>query len=227
MTNKLKVFVGVPAYGGQISAQQARMWMELGNTLGGSSERFELVGMMHADINGIDRARNYLLAAAFQTGADWLLMIDADTWVEGLDDSDAGFQLCRMISDGDRAGATIVGAPVAKRDHTKAHEVMVYTVFDEAAWAEGDPNALEPISVEELGRGLKAVHAIATAVFAVKITAIGETVFTLPPMLGMLGEDLDFCRKIDKAEGKIMVDTRVNTRHLSRSVPVGPLKPTT
>lgn len=224
MTNKLKVFVGVPAYGGQISAQQARMWMEFGNTLGGSSERFELVGMMHADINGIDRARNYLLAAAFQTGADWLLMIDADTWVEGLDDGDAGFQLCRMISDGDRAGATIIGAPVAKRDHTKAHEVMCYRF---SSISDDEPIIIEPVSVEELGRGIKDVDAIATAVFAVNITKIGETVFRMPPMIGELSEDLAFCRKIRHDGGRVMVDTRVNTRHLARALPIGPLKPMT
>src|SRR4249919_3309642 len=120
MANLLKILVGVPAYGGFVHASQIRMWMELGNTIGGSTERFELVGIVYADINGIDRARNFLLAAAMQAGADWLLMIDADTWIEfGPEEGDAGFQLLRMISDAERAGATIVGAPVARRDHTK------------------------------------------------------------------------------------------------------------
>lgn len=118
--SKLHLAIGIPAYGGQITAHQARMWLEFGNTLGGSTERFNLVACDFYDVNGIDQARNLMLARAVELNADWLLMIDADTWVEpsALDrqaQSDAGFLLLRMISDADRRNAAAVAAPVVRR----------------------------------------------------------------------------------------------------------------
>lgn len=230
-TNVLKISLGVPAYGSMVHAGHIRMWAEIGNTIGASPDRFQLTDLGYVDLNGIDRARNWLLAKAFKLGADWLVMIDADTWIESVGAEDAGFQLARMVSDADRAGAIIVGAPVARRG-AERHEVMVYRGDPRSS----KPGQLEPISVEELGRGLKPVDALATAVFAVKITAIGECRFKFTDELS---EDLDFCAQVrnhaalsserpfdSSRQGPvpILVDTRVNTRHLSRPVAIGPLK---
>lgn len=213
MTKLLNLFIGVPAYGGLVHANQARMWLELGNTIGGSGERFALGGIGYADINGVDRARNFLLALAMQHNADWLLMIDADTWVEPNGDQDAGFQLMRMISDADRLDATIVGAPVVKRALPgDPHELMVYRI---------DPKIEAPGKLGEasLGtvRGLVPIDALATAVFAVNVRKIGELTFEAPRHLGELGEDLSFCLKVREAGGGVYVDTRVTTGHLGRS----------
>lgn len=223
-TNVLKISLGVPAYGSMVHAGHIRMWAEIGNTIGASPDRFQLTDLGYVDLNGIDRARNWLLAKAFKLGADWLVMIDADTWIESVGAEDAGFQLARMVSDADRAGAIIVGAPVARRG-AERHEVMVYRGDPRSS----KPGQLEPISVEELGRGLKPVDALATAVFAVKITAIGECRFAFTDELS---EDLDFCAQVRNHAAfhrpltpAILVDTRVNTRHLSRPFAIGPLKP--
>jgi hypothetical protein len=35
-----------------------------------------------------------------------------------------------------------------------------------------------------------------------------------------LSEDLEFCRQVREGSGKIFVDTRVRTAHLSRSFPL-------
>ncbi len=243
-TNPLNITLGVPAYGSFVHAGQIRMWAELGNTLGASPERFNLRGIAYADINGVDRARNFLLTMSFHTGTDWLLMIDADTWVEpitvGGTPIDAGFQLLRMISEADRRGAIIVGAPVARRGAPGEHEVMVYRRDGKST----KPDKLEPVSVEELGTGQHPVDALATAVFAVKVSAIGECRFKFTEDLS---EDLDFCRQVrQKIEGwtpdpldpereirtleerapAILVDTRVNTRHLSRPYAMAATRPT-
>lgn len=215
MTKPLRILVGVPAYGGFIHAGQMRMWMELGNAIGASPERFELTGAAYVDVNGIDRARNLLLATAMQSGADWLLMIDADTWVESLGAEDAGFQLLRMISDADRLDATIVGGAVAHRGLPGApHSVMVYDT--DVTLKSTKPGHLEPISIVGMPRVLQGVSALATAVFAVNVHKIGETQFHAPSNLGELGEDLRFCQAINAQGGKVFVDPRVNTRHLGR-----------
>lgn len=218
MTKIQRITVGVPAYGGFVHAGQIRMWMELGNAIGASPERFELMSVGYVDVNGIDRARNLLLATALQTGSDWLLMIDADTWVEALGEEDAGFQLLRMISDAERAEATIVGAAVAHRGAPDAeHSVMVYVENPESS----APGSLTKIPIVGMPRRLHKVDALATAVFAVDVRRIGETQFHAPSQLGELGEDLRFCQSIAAQGGTVFVDPRVNTRHLGRAAHLG------
>jgi hypothetical protein len=129
VTDKIiRLAIGIPAYGDSLTAHHARMWLELGNIIGASPERFQLVMFGTVDINPIDRARDTLLAQAMIAGADWLFTIDADTWVEADGDEDAGFQILRMISDADRKEAAIVCAPVRRRasvDNPVA-DLMIY-----------------------------------------------------------------------------------------------------
>lgn len=210
---QIKLAIGIPAYGGSVSAEHIKMWTELGFVLANSSERFALVSHGYVDINGIDNARNHLLQVATESRADWLLMIDADTWVEaygsGPDEMDAGFQILRMLSEADRAGVAIVAAPVARRkmaDDGK-REVMAYR------W-NADLN-LMPIPDDELlaGPTLVEVDAAATAVFAIRLSAVGFAKFEFTKKLS---EDLEFCRQIKMAGGKVVVDRRVRSGHKSR-----------
>jgi len=227
--SKLRLAIGIPAYGGYISMHHARMWMEFGNTLGGSHERFELVAFDTADINGVDQARNYLFARSVTAGADWLLMVDADTWVEpsGQDQqagTDAGFLLLRMLSDADRWGASVVVAPVARRQATIVgdYEQMIYKaqMQREHFMDEGAPyvfGKLLPFKPEQ--RGLVEIDAAATAVFAFNVQRAvkHEALFKFA---GGLSEDMEFCRQTRANEGTIFVDTRIRTGHLSRPFPL-------
>ena len=213
MTDKIKLGLGIPAYGAQLTAEHAQMWLEIGAMLG-RSERFTLGMFGFADVCPVDKARNYLLAHAMQSGCDWLFMIDDDTFVRAdrsVDDADAGFFILRMISEAARLDAAIVAAPVL---HRGRNEYMVYT--------EG-PND-KPVAVTDLIRAAPGghfgaffpAHAVATACIAINLHKIGESMFKFTDELS---EDLDFCRQIRELGGKILVDTRVRTGHMSRSMP--------
>ncbi len=219
---QIKLAIGIPAYGGQIAAEHIKMWTELGFVLANSSERFALVSHGYVDINGIDNARNHLLKVATEARASWLLMIDADTWVEaygtGPEEMDAGFQLLRMISEADRAGAAIVTAPVARRKMADDghREIMAYRyTAGRAPRIAGENEVLQAIDVAELQQGdtLIEVDAAATAVFAVNLSKVGFAKFEFT---ATLSEDLEFCRQIKLAGGKVFVDRRVRTGHKSR-----------
>lgn len=218
--SKLRLIIGIPAYGGQITANHARMWLEIGNTLGGSYERFSLVEFAFWDVNGIDQARNMMLARALELQADWLLMIDADTWIEPskIDREsgvDAGFLLLRMISDAERREAAIVVAPVMPRraSATGDQGPMVWVKHPNLdAGCAPDAALLEQ-------RGLFEIDSAATAVFAVNIPRI----IPIKPSFkfaGGLSEDKFFCKCVRDGGGKIFVDTRVRTGHTSRTFPI-------
>lgn len=209
MKKRLNLAVGVPAYGGKLVSEHARMFLELGNSLACSSERFELVMFATADINGVDRARNFLLAGAMIKSADWLLMIDADTWVESNDVSvDAGFLLLRMISDADRAEATIVSAPVILRAVAKPdNSSLPMAIYSETEAGH--------IAVTQAVSGQ--AYAVGAACMAINLHKIAEAKFQFTDDLS---EDLDFCRQIRGLGGKIIVDARVRTGHLSRPFPL-------
>jgi len=234
--SKLRLAVGIPAYGGQITAHQARMWMEFGNTLGGSSERFTLVAFDFYDVNGIDQARNQMLTRAVEVGADWLLMIDADTWVEpGRADreaqTDAGFLLLRMISEADRAGAEVVVAPVVRRTtaDTAERELAVYRYDEAQQGSTPHPYTCKckactfhiaaPVVLDELPYGLVEIDSAGAAVFAVRVMSVFDKRISFA-FRSPFSEDREFCRQVRESGGKILVDTRVRTGHLSRSFPL-------
>jgi hypothetical protein len=220
MSNRLKLAIGLPAYGDSLTAHHARMWMEMGATLSGSPERFELVMFETIDVNPISKARNDLVVAARRHNADWLLMIDADTWVEPIDQTeDAGQQLLRMISDADRADAAIVCAPVIRR-RLQASEHDEYMVYRKR---EGSLNIdqLEPLTFtrgEDLAdltsRHLFPIDACATACFAMSMRRTYSS--ELFQFAHGLPEDKYACRVVRTTGGKIFCDPRVRTGHKSR-----------
>lgn len=212
MSDKIRLAVAVMAYGGQISSYHAAMWMEVGRCLFASHERFELGAFICVDTNPVDRARNFALATAMQTGCTWLLMIDADTWVEAArdqPDQDAGLLLLRMISDADRAGAWIVAAPVQRR---------IVPGMERKLMAYRDSLANEPLGVGELGR-MQEIEAAATAVMAMRLEPIAEHGLMFK-FTDERAEDMEMCRAVRALGGKILLDGRVRTGHLSKSVPL-------
>jgi len=212
--SKLRLAIGIPAYGGRITAEHAKMWLEFGNVLAQSHERFELVMQGFVDLQPVDRARNMLLARAMLTRADWLLMIDADTWVESdTPHCDAGLFLLRMISDADRAGATVVGAPVVCRT-TDRDEKLKLSVWHRVADTTEADHDRQRLQAATSVFGVGECDAIGAACMAINLHKIGEACFAFTPELS---EDLEFCRQVKMAGGKIIVDGRVRTGHLSRS----------
>jgi hypothetical protein len=215
VSNPIKLAVGIPAYGGYVSAEQTRMWTEFGNIAGASNERIRITMFAVADCQPVDRARNMLLAQAMCHSSDWLLMIDADTWVKADKEDDAGFQLVRMISDGERAGAALVSAAVVRRC-SRVEDGMHLAVY-EPPGKDGIYGKGLPVKwVAEQRRALVPVHAVGAACFAVDLKKVAEA--KIEYKFSELSEDLDFCRQIRTAFGdkSILVDPRVVTVHLSR-----------
>lgn len=231
---RIRLSVGIPAYGGQLSAHHARMWCEFGNTLGGSLERFELVTFDFFDVNGIDQCRNLMLVRAIEAQADWLLMIDADTWVEPSKEdqqaqSDAGFLLLRMISEAARindAAPSRIGAVVAPvmarvvpgKDDS---HLMAYQWCESTEFHGDHPPArsgFEPIIVESR-RGMQEIDRAATAVFALNVPFAVEHKLSFK-FEGKLSEDHFYCKSVRDAGGRILADTRVRTGHMSRQTPL-------
>lgn len=140
---KVKLAVSLPAYGGKLDVGHAGMWMSFGFTLAASEARFDLVMFGATDVNPVADARNFAVDAALRAGADWLVMLDSDTYYEGEDPEDiptGGYQLLEMVSTGQRlheisrgvggglavnkdgggasrwaAGVAMIGAPVVSR----------------------------------------------------------------------------------------------------------------
>lgn len=199
----LKLAIAVMAYGGQISSHHAQMWLDLGAALERHAEGFVLWQFSTWDVNPVDRARNLALAHAMIADADWLLMVDADTFVMPR----MGFSLLSMIAAAADGGYTIVVAPVMSRgdnrkDNDDLRHVMAY-----------GHNGLGP------ERGLYPIDEASTAIMAINLHKVGGATFKfIEPTETQQGmsEDRAFCRQIRAAGGKIACDTRVSTGHLMR-----------
>lgn len=100
----IKIAVSIPAYGGKIDVGQAGMWASFGHALAANEDTHELVSWGYTDCNPVADARNVAVEAGLRAGADWLLMIDADTYHEGPEDDvpTGGYQLLDMITTGAR-----------------------------------------------------------------------------------------------------------------------------
>lgn len=208
--NQIQLGIGVPAYGGRVVTGHVHMWLTLGHTLAVSSARFALRYRGLVDVCGVDVARNELCEGAIAAGCDWLLMVDADTWVED------GTSLLQMISTADRQGADVAVGPVLQRGSDEPHLMAyVHELSD-------DGFVRRPLAPSLLDGRVVPCHAAATAVMAIRIATLVKLRrpwFRFDYIDGthrFLGEDLAFCARIRERAGTIVVDGRVKTRHLQR-----------
>lgn len=181
---RIKLAVCLPAYGGKICVEQAGTWMSFGFTLAASEERFDLVLFGQTDMNPVADARNAAVDAALRAGADWLLMLDADTFYSGEDPDDVptgGLQLLEMVSAGQRlhelaneppriyvpafadrpppVGVAMIGAPVISRGWTPPRRTL--WVDDDRGVpqvAEEEAYAGKVVEVSRLGAACVAVN---------------------------------------------------------------------
>lgn len=195
----IRLAVSTPAYGDRITAKQAGMWLEIGQALTEFGESIQLAGLITVDTCGVDRARNYLIAHAMQLQADWLLMVDADTWAGGRD-------LMRMIIACAARGATLAAAPVFRRG-TIGDSLNIYRKMGDvlSSYEEPDLQALPSIFKAD---------AAGAAVMAMDLHKIGDEVFKFTDEQS---EDLYFCSRIRAIGGEILVDKRVPTGHIGKT----------
>jgi hypothetical protein len=208
---RIRIAFGIPAYGGKISMEHARMWFDVGHVVAASEHRFEVV-MPPAlvDTCGVDKARNVLMNEAVQVDAHWLLMVDADTWVKD------GLALLEMVIAADRVDAAVAVAAVPRRHAGGRRELMVYD----------GPNGRDPVSIEALrarsaarGGGLVPVRSAATACMAVELRRAAPVLKGDLPWFRFTdeaSEDVDFCERVQVLGEKVVVDPRVEAFHLNR-----------
>lgn len=208
--SKIRLAIGLPSYGGKVATEHCRMFLELGHTLACSEQRFLFKHLEYIDVCGVERARNALIAKAMIADANWLLMLDSDTWVEG-DADGAGYVLLRMISEAQKLGATLVGAPVVRR-HLPGQqpELNIYDI-------EEIHETSMKLRIAHNQPKLFGVGAIGAACIAMDLQKIGDSVFRFTDTLS---EDLSFCHQIQKLGGSIYADGRVRTAHMGRAFPL-------
>jgi hypothetical protein len=147
----LKLAIGVPAYGGKIVIGQAKMWMTLAAEMNNRREEIYLKAFIEMDICGVEKARNFLLAHAMAQGADWLLMVDADTWV------DDGRRLVHMVIAGQKLRAAIIGAPVLRQVDGQQMPNLYQEV--DGKYVNGKYSSSDgPIEVDGIGAAIMAVN---------------------------------------------------------------------
>ena len=163
----------------------------------------QIVMFGHVDTCGIDRARNALVRQAMVARAEWLLMVDSDTFAI------AGKDVLRMILERPKDAAA-VGAPVIRRGEKTPNvwqwngerHVVCGEILDGAVCRPGYGPYAE-------------VDAIGAAILAIDVHVIERLGAKFEWVNGM-SEDLAMCRKLRVAGEKIYVDPRVATVHLGQ-----------
>lgn len=224
MPDVINLAIGLPVYGGMVVAQATRMWLQLGAALAMTPDRFMFRGITIVDACGVDVSRNRLIAELLPTQANWVLMVDADTWHEDPGD------ILRMISDADRincgeAGSVMTGriaavaAQVPRRDPNDTRNMVYRMVGDER-------------HIATLGPQLEPIDMAATAMMAINLDFIRAKADEWKPpwfkfayragdVKPVLSEDMYFCVEVDKHDGMILGDGRFRANHLQRPQVIG------
>lgn len=204
----IRLAVGLPAYRSVVAAQQAKMWMEFGGYIARNKPMIDLVMVGAVDVCGIDRARNLIVAHAMKESADWVLMVDSDTWCAD------GNELVRMIVEAPE-GAAMVGASVRTRGGGRG-ELAPLNMY---RW-NSEESRHEPIHVQWTNGTYQEIDAVGGAVIAINLHRLQPAdIFKWHyyETGQSISEDLYFCRKLRERGEKVYVDTRVKTFHVDRA----------
>ncbi len=226
----IKLAIELPAYGHKLDAGHAAMWTSFGFAVAANDTKFIIVDHGVVDANPVADARNMALERALIAEADWVLMIDADTYVDNIDD--AGVALLQMISDAHKRKAAIVGAPVRAREWDGHHRTV---------WRLDEVSRIADIGgkvpVPTMSRAPEEYYAdklvetprIGGACMAVNLGWIREKMpvppwFTHEPnLMGSResrlrgsGEDVVFCDMVRIRGGLILCDGRVLPKHVMK-----------
>lgn len=210
VSDLIRLAIGLPHYGAHSAMWSAEMWLTLGYALAGSESRFKLAMINFVDACNIEVARNQLVNDAIAKNADWLLMIDADTWHTD------GFDILQMISTAAREKFAVVAAPVPRRGGADTH-LMIYR--HDAVTMRRTPLTLEDLDPRH--GSLVSIDSAATALMAIDLNFVKEHL--APPWFrfewagrNFISEDLNFCQRVRYRDGKIAATTTFVAHHLQR-----------
>ncbi len=211
----IKLALGTPAYRRQIDAGHRAQDLSYMFVSALSEGAFMPVGVLHSDGCSVAHGRNQILYQALHSGADWLLMQDADTiYAPTSQKLDMSFTapVFQAIADAHNQQAAVVAAAVEQRQQG----AVTWNVI------EGERRLEE----SEFRDRVVAVDAIGTAFMAINLKWIGAH-FSKAPWFHMLhgsvaetgapakmGEDIFFCKQVRARGGVILCDGRLRPRHV-------------
>jgi len=212
----VKVAFGIPAYRRSVDVGHFETGLALGMTMAQLGKRFELVGLVTVESCSIDYARNEMLHLALKAGADWLLMMDADTFHGHYKGKvlkrNPAMDILYMLEEGTKRDAAVIAAPVAMRNRPGYNVVK-----------KNDAGEDEAIPYEELVGKITQVDRIGTAFMGVNCKWIRACWPDQPwfltqhfpgPAPRKLGEDYSFCDGVTKRGGTILADGRFEPNHI-------------
>lgn len=204
MAEPLSVALSIPAYRKQVGTG---LLVQVQNMTAYALVRRLRSVTLFADSSSLDWCRNRLLFDAVKHDSEWCLMTDADTCCTHAD------QIYRMLDEGNRRRAAVIGAPVKMRGRP-GFNVQVQTA----------DHVLRYLTPEELAGKVLPVTHIGTALFAIRCGWIVRNWWPGPWFQTTqildengpqkLGEDFTFCRAVARRGGLVLADGRVSTDHV-------------
>jgi hypothetical protein len=199
----MHIAVCMPAYRRQVDV--GHIYQALNLAAGMVKAQTHSLDFIHTESCSIEWSRNRLLWQAMQRGADWVLMMDADTFHAKTPD------LIRMIETGEDNRAAVIASPVKMRGR------IGYNVF------EVDNDLVRQADPATWAGTVIPVHRIGTACFAIRAAWIKKHWPTQPWFLTQqlegdeprkIGEDVTFCDRVRERGGRILADGRFEPVHV-------------
>ncbi len=203
-TKPTKLAFMIPAYNGALDMGHANMWLEMGAQLVLRQEEFQLIAMSGGSMNPVAKIRNAFVESALECNADWLIMIDADTFTSEPD------KLLDMIAEGVKHDIAVMSAVVLSR--AEGHTCTVFIKDPKLGMFRACTD-----EVLKDGDGLTEVDRCGAAMLAINLGwirkewPVGPWFVHDPPSMG---EDWTFCFGVHCRGGRIVADGRVPTSHV-------------
>lgn len=204
----MKLALGVPAYAHIIDDGQFPMWVALGVAC--AERGVPIVSAEPYSYCHVDESRNVLTQGALAAGADVLLMVDADVYVE----PEAAPGLVALAALCERPEVAMAGAAVPRRELGTPN---VYRIED---------GATRFCSWEALAGRISQVDCVGAALVAISLDWL-RTHWPEPPwfsthripdaegVLHLVGEDAIFSTMVRQEGGLILCDGGLVPRHMA------------
>jgi hypothetical protein len=204
----VKVALGIPAYREQVNVSHLPEVVSIVASLLATQGRMQWGGFFHVDSACVAHARNHLVYQAIEHGADWLLMMDADTFC--IPQEGKLHPAIPMLLTAQAHGAQVIAAPVRRR-RTESYNAAFAAA---GTWLLVEPGDFAGKVVE--------VQRAGTAYMAIDLNWLRSR-WLLSPWFSMsfpesaeprwIGEDFSFCDTVRERGGQILLDGRFEPEH--------------
>lgn len=205
----MKLAIGCPAYRGQVDVNHIPQVVSIFASQLAVHNRVSWGGFFSADSACVAHARNHLVYGAMGAGADWLLMVDADTYC--VPEGARVHPAIPMLLTAEAHGAAVIAAPVQRR-RSKSYNCSL-KLADTWVLVEKQDFEGKVIEADRLG----------TAYMAIDLNWL-RSKWSSPPWFTMdfpkrgepawIGEDFLFCDGVRDLGGKLLIDGRFEPTHV-------------